>query len=169
MKLRTVALLCLASIILSACGSNPTRISANAIPSWCNDIEKTGVLSKLTPQIVEKAVSGEKFLACGSGTGNAVSSSRDSAVIDAKKQILDQLIGRLITKYNKNRLVDDHKDLLSYSSFGYDIIEQKVFDIEGGYQTFILIETSMDDLKGTKDALLKERFDDPEGLVSEKY
>ena len=54
----------------------------------------------------------------------------------------------------------------SFSAFGYDIVEQKVFDIEMGYQTFILIETPMEDLKGTQNALLKKESAE---LVSDKY
>ncbi len=142
------------STTLISCGSNPIRVSADDIPSWCNDIEKTGIFSNLTPEII----TGEKLLSCGSGTGNEISLSRERATIDAKKQVLDQLVGRLTKKYPEDRLVSNYKDHLSYSSFGYDIVEQEVFDIEGGYQTFILIETMMDDLKGTQKALLKPRF-----------
>jgi hypothetical protein len=152
----------LVSIFLISCGSNPVRISSDDIPSWCNEVEKTGLLSKLTPE----AITGEKLLACGTGTASAISNARQNAIVDAKKQILDQLIGRLVSKYSKERLVDNYRDYISYSAFGYDIVEQKVFDIEMGYQTFILIETPMDDLKGTQNALLKKESAE---LVSDKY
>jgi len=154
------------SMTLVSCGSNPIRVSADDIPSWCSDIEKSGFFSKLTPEII----TGEKLLACGSGTGNNISSSREKATIDAKKQVLDQLIGRLIKKYSEGRLISNYKEHLGYSSFGYEIVEQEILDIEGGYQTFILIETMMDDLKGTQKALLKSRFKaTSEKLVSEKH
>jgi hypothetical protein len=165
MKFNRLLLAATSSLLLVSCGSNPIRVSASDIPSWCNDIEATGIFSNLTPEII----TGEKLLACGSGSANEISSARDKATIDAKNQILDQLIGRLIKKYSEDRLVDNYRDRLSYSSFGYDIIEQEVFDIEGGYQTFILIETMMDDLKGTQQALLKSRFQKTsEELVSDK-
>jgi hypothetical protein len=164
MKFIYLTLGVLISATLVSCGSIPIRVSADDIPSWCNDVEETGIF--VTPEVL----TGERLLACGSATGNNISSSREQATIDAKKQILDQLIGRLTTKYSENRLVDDYKDHLSYSSFGYEIVEQKVFDIESGYQTFILIESMMDDLKGTSNALLKPRFNKTnEGLVSDKY
>ncbi len=161
MKLINLSLAILASATLASCGSNPVRVSADDIPSWCNNVEKTGIFVT--------AITGKRLLACGSATGNSISDSREEATIDAKKQILDQLIGRLVTKYSKDRLVANYRDYLSYSSFGYDIVEQEVFDIESGYQTFILVETMMDDLKGTSKALLKPRFTrSNENLVSDK-
>jgi hypothetical protein len=161
MKFINLSIAVLAASTLASCGSNPVRISADDIPSWCNDVEQTGMFAS--------AFTGKRLLACGSSTGNSISDSREEATIDAKKQILDQLIGRLVTKYSKERLVDNYKDFLSYSSFGYDIVEQEVFDVESGYQTFILISTEMDDLKGTSKALLKPRFKrSNENLVSDK-
>jgi hypothetical protein len=165
MKLKHLFLGVLFSSVLVSCENSPMRVSANDIPQWCNDIEKTGIFASLAPELL----TGEKLLACGSGAENEISSSRVKATIDAKQQILDQLLGRLIRKYSEARLVDNYRDYLSHSSFGYDIVEQKVFDIEGGYQTFILIETKMDDLKGTRKALLKPRFSaTQEKLVSDK-
>ena len=166
MKFIYLSLGVLFSATLVSCGSNPIRVSADDIPAWCINVEENGIFINIVPEVL----TGEKLLACGSATGNKISSSREQATIDAKKQILDQLIGRLTTKYSRDRLVGDYKDHLSYSSFGYDIVEQEVFDIEGGYQTFILIESMMDDLKGTSNALLKPRFNKTnEGLVSDKY
>jgi len=152
----------LVSIFLISCGSNPVRISSDEIPSWCNKVEKTGLFSKLTPEVI----AGEKLLACGTGTAGSISNARHNAIVDAKKQILDQLIGRLVSKYSKERLVDNYRNYISHSAFGYDIVEQEVFDIQMGYQTFILIETAMEDLKGTQKALMKK---DSSELVSDKY
>jgi len=166
MKFIYLSLGVLFSATLVSCGSNPIRVSADDIPAWCNDVEETGIFTNIAPEVL----TGEKLLACGSATGNKISSSREQATIDAKKQILDQLIGRLTTKYSRDRLVGDYKDHLSYSSFGYDVVEQKVFNIESGYQTFILIVTKIKDLKGTQDALLKPRFEQSnKDLVSDKY
>ncbi len=165
MSFNRLLLVVVSSLLLASCGTTPIRISADDIPGWCNDIEETGIFSNITPEII----TGEKLLSCGTGSANEISLAREKATIDAKKQILDQLIGRLTKKYSEDRLVENYRDHLSYSSFGYDIIEQEVFDIEGGYQTFILIETMMDDLKGTQKALLKPRFQKSnERLVNDK-
>jgi hypothetical protein len=158
----------LLAFFLTSCESNPDHggVSADDIPEWCVDIEKSGIISSvITP--VSDVITGEKFLACGSGDGNTISSSREQAIVDAKKQILDQLIGRMVSKYPKSQLVDGYKSRLNYSSFGYEIVEQEIFDIQSGYQTFILIETKISDLEATKNALLKPRFKNPDSLISD--
>ncbi|MDC9714434.1 MAG: hypothetical protein PSN36_01220 [Gammaproteobacteria bacterium] len=149
--------------LLASCGSLPERIESDDIPSWCQEEEEdVSLMPYLLPGIstivqIADALSDESFYACGIATGSEIGATRRAALVNAKKQIHSQLIGRVLSKVKRDELIEDYETHIHDNAFGYKTVEFESIDIRSGYTIFLLIETKGKDLIGTVEALRSKK------------